>query len=913
MEYLRKFPLIKSVVAILFAVALIILFLLTRGNPEPQPAPKLSPFKIGVVTGTRENSPEENRAAEDLSAKLSEDDTGVSLDIRFLPNLSVGNKRNLQLLKLSLKGAVESMVLDPMVKVILVMPAPEGTREAFFEGKKKRPDILFMAGNPLEDPGPLAMVADLVAAYDFNSQGYLLCQGARLMGASTLVSVDYKSNEKLIPNARRAASIRAACRELGVTHAGIIIDDLGTRKEEALNSPGEALGLGESSPPIEASGREAKAPEIPGVETEAAEIEALVEGEDAEREIGSGSPAAESAAGEDPLSTGEGEEPIGLGPEASEKTLVIPLSPSGDVRELIEEAFPGWLSMFGEKSLFFGGSEDISLELLEEVGDTGGYFLQNTFPSPYLGYPEVLRVGSSGDTGTGTAGGPGTGPSKGELLRDLDKASGSLGFKGRMATVREPSSYNIFLSLARTGMESKRTGSRPTTLLFSESLASYSSDEARVLVYKDFVTDREIPDYLLVSYLTEVLGTGFVSPAGVVPPEYETLRPPMFYDRTNFKMAVITAPAFSDQDGYLGALELLKAYGDADKDKDGWIRRLSYAREFSGNPGAVSDLIASLADDPMIKLITVNQGVPGTVDGFRRIRGLRPDIVLMASESHEETFDIVRAADLVTGTDYLRGYLIPYTAKKMGARKFVHMSFPRHLGLRPVVRRKDIMKAAAEDLGMEFIELSSTPDPQDENYGIQGAQNAIAKSFPDWIKEFGEDTAFFSTNDTHKTGLLRGILNAKAGFFVEGDIPSPLVGYPEVFGLDVEGVTDFRELTERLTEKAKEAGVLGRMGLYVYPMGFSETAGTLEFGRMVVQGEAALDDMAAFLAAYGKFTPGAVWQGSYHTDPVTGRPERKVFLVSQDTYVLGKGFMGVSEVEVPDKYRVIGTSLEGRK
>ena len=41
---------------------------------------------------------------------------------------------------------------------------------------------------------------------------------------------------------------------------------------------------------------------------------------------------------------------------------------------------------------------------------------------------------------------------------------------------------------------------------------------------------------------------------------------------------------------------------------------------------------------------------------------------------------------------------------------------------------------------------------------------------------------------------------------------------------------------------------------------------------------------------------------SYYTDAGTGVSNRKMVLVRQDTYVFGKGYLGVADVEVPEKY-----------
>jgi len=56
------------------------------------------------------------------------------------------------------------------------------------------------------------------------------------------------------------------------------------------------------------------------------------------------------------------------------------------------------------------------------------------------------------------------------------------------------------------------------------------------------------------------------------------------------------------------------------------------------------------------------------------------------------------------------------------------------------------------------------------------------------------------------------------------------------------------------------------------------------------------------MKAYNVFTPGAKWNGSFYTDVNTGVRAKNIALVYQDTYIMGKGFMGVADIEVPEKY-----------
>ena len=53
-------------------------------------------------------------------------------------------------------------------------------------------------------------------------------------------------------------------------------------------------------------------------------------------------------------------------------------------------------------------------------------------------------------------------------------------------------------------------------------------------------------------------------------------------------------------------------------------------------------------DDPKLKVIVVNQAIPGTTEAFRRVREKRSDILFLAGEGHEDPGVIASATDLVT-------------------------------------------------------------------------------------------------------------------------------------------------------------------------------------------------------------------------------------------------------------------------
>jgi hypothetical protein len=172
-----------------------------------------------------------------------------------------------------------------------------------------------------------------------------------------------------------------------------------------------------------------------------------------------------------------------------------------------------------------------------------------------------------------------------------------------------------------------------------------------------------------------------------------------FAAEADYHIGVVSGTVSQSEDSLRGAEELVKMYGASDK--GGMVTHVTYPDNFMQEMETTISQMVGLADDPKMKVILVAEAVPGTVEAFRRIREKRPDILLIANAPHEDPEIISDAADLVTNPDNVaRGYLIVKAAKEMGATKFMHISFPRHLSYELLSRRRNIMAETAKDLGM---------------------------------------------------------------------------------------------------------------------------------------------------------------------------------------------------------------------
>ena len=375
--------------------------------------------------------------------------------------------------------------------------------------------------------------------------------------------------------------------------------------------------------------------------------------------------------------------------------------------------------------------------------------------------------------------------------------------------------------------------------------------------------------------------------------------------KAKFHIGIATETVSQAEDDLRGAEQLIKEYGSV---KDGgMIQHITYPDDFMSQQETFISSIVSFADDPLMKAIIVNNAIPGTAEAFKRVRARRPDILLLAGEPHEDPLVIQEAADLAVSNDFVsRGYTIIWAAKQLGAKNFVHISFPRHMSYETLGRRRAIMEEACKDLGMNFY-FETAPDPTSD-VGVAGAQQFILEKVPQWVQRYGKETAFFCTNDAHTEPLLKQLL-AYGGLFVEADLPSPLMGYPGALGLDLsKEAGDFPAILKKVEKAVIDKGGAGRFGTWAFSYGYTVTAGLGEFGKRVIEGNAKKDSLKDVFDAFGKYTPGAKWNGSYYTDMATGVRARNQVLIYMDTYIFGKGFLPTTQVKVPDKYYMIKTN-----
>ena len=367
-----------------------------------------------------------------------------------------------------------------------------------------------------------------------------------------------------------------------------------------------------------------------------------------------------------------------------------------------------------------------------------------------------------------------------------------------------------------------------------------------------------------------------------------------------YKIGIVTGSVSQSEDDRRGAEAFQKEYGED------MVQLAIYPDNFTEETETTIQSIVNLSADPLMKAIIVNQSVPGTTEAFRKIKETRPDIICIAGEAHEDLPEIGSAADLVTNNDFVsRGYLIIRTAHELGCDTFVHISFPRHMSYETMSRRVAIMKAACEEFGMKFV-LETAPDPTSD-VGVSGAQAYILEQVPAWVEKYGQKAAYFCTNDAHTEPLLKRLLEC-GGYFIEADLPSPLMGYPGALGIDLtEEAGDFEKILTKVESAIVEKGGADHFGTWAYSYGYTLSAGLALHAKNVLDGKSELKDMDDVAAALQVYSPKAAWNGASYTNATTGAKSENVFLIYQDTYIMGDPghFMGNATVEIPEKYFTI--------
>ena len=273
----------------------------------------------------------------------------------------------------------------------------------------------------------------------------------------------------------------------------------------------------------------------------------------------------------------------------------------------------------------------------------------------------------------------------------------------------------------------------------------------------------------------------------------------------NWKIAILTSTVTQGEEPYRAAELVAEKY-------PGRIVHVTFPDNFTTEQEVALSTILSVGADPDVKALLI----AGTPAGFAalidKLKEQRPDILVWAGSPSDDATVISEAADVVFNTDIpAQGYQLAEAAYEMGATTIVHYSFPRHMSVELLLERRNNMEERALELGMTFID-GTTPDPTSDA-GTTGTQQFILEDVPKMIEQYGENTAFFGTNQAQVEPMIKTVLEV-GGIFLMPNDPSPFIGYPSALGIEVpeEYQGDFEWMNEQISEKLAEMGMSGRAG-----------------------------------------------------------------------------------------------------
>lgn len=282
-------------------------------------------------------------------------------------------------------------------------------------------------------------------------------------------------------------------------------------------------------------------------------------------------------------------------------------------------------------------------------------------------------------------------------------------------------------------------------------------------------------------------------------------------DSEEYHIAIVTPTLSTSEDEFRAGEEMADKFPDI-------VTHLTLPENFETEVETCISTIVSAADDPLMKAVVVISGQSGLIPAFQQIKEKNSDIITISAPIYDEPDMMSEYIDLNIDTNWIkRGETIPTKAKEMGAKTFVHYSFPTHLSKPLVSARKDMMQETCEKLGMEWVEVI-TPDPQTGD-SVEAMQQFLREDIPRQIEKYGADTNIFGSNCPMYDVILDEALELK--FIVaEQCCPTPTQAFPTVLGLEIaeEDATNFDKINEMITEKVDAAGMQGRISGWPIPV-----------------------------------------------------------------------------------------------
>lgn len=298
----------------------------------------------------------------------------------------------------------------------------------------------------------------------------------------------------------------------------------------------------------------------------------------------------------------------------------------------------------------------------------------------------------------------------------------------------------------------------------------------------------------------------------------------------DYKIGIMTTTVSQSEESYRAAERIQQANPDK-------VVLATFPDKFATEQETTISTALSLASDPDIKAIIFSQAVQGTAAACQKIREVRPDILLIAAGYQDDSATTSANCDIFYHSNVPKmGFQMIDELSDMGAKTFVHYSFPRHLAWQPTADRLQNMKDRCAELGLTLVE-ATTPDPTSDA-GTSGTQQFVLEDVPRKVDEYGVETAFFGTNTAQTEPMIKEVVETKSYFTYPSD-PSPFVGFPAALGIEVpeDKLYDTDYMMNAIEEKLTELDMNGHMGTWTAPIMTLFMTGSYAYAEAFCDGE----------------------------------------------------------------------------
>ena len=293
----------------------------------------------------------------------------------------------------------------------------------------------------------------------------------------------------------------------------------------------------------------------------------------------------------------------------------------------------------------------------------------------------------------------------------------------------------------------------------------------------------------------------------------------------NWKVAILTGTTTQGEEEFRAAEKALAKYGPEHIITD------TYPDNFMSETETTISKLVAFASDPDVKAIVMCQAVPGAAPGIQKIREMgRDDILFLAGTPQEDPAVISEAADIIMyANEAGQGDTIMEQCAEWGIDVFMHYSFPRHMAMETIVGRYNVLKANAEALGIEFVDVTAL-DPTGEA-GTSGAQQFVLEDVPQQAAKYADKkVAFFTTNCAMQPAMQAAILDLDNAYYPLPCCPSPYHGFPATLGLELE-LGDDEAALKAIAAKLAEHDAVSRYSTWPTPVAMAIIEIGVEYGK----------------------------------------------------------------------------------